>query len=86
MGYSLRTPDYRITEWRIWDGAQLKGRWDLPPNATELYDHTRPSDDVMATELVNIAHDPAMAAQLARLRTLLREKFASTVTRDENEN
>ena len=29
MGYSLRTSEYRITEWRYWDGAKLAGRWDV---------------------------------------------------------
>lgn len=79
MGYSIRTSEYRITEWRMWDGARLTGRWDLPPNATELYDHTRFSNDVMATELVNVAGDPAMGSQLARLRLLLRQKFTQSV-------
>lgn len=79
MGYSLRTPDYRITEWRMWDGAKLEGRWDVPPNATELYDHSGTSGDVMATELVNIVDDPAIGSQLARLRMMLRQKFTQTV-------
>jgi hypothetical protein len=86
MGYSIRTPEYRLTEWRMWDGARLEGRWDLPPNATELYDHTLLSNDVMATELVNVADDPAMGSQLARLRVLLRQKFTHSVGRlTENE-
>lgn len=81
MGYSVRTSEYHITEWRLWDGARLEGRWDLPPNATELYDHTWVSNDVssvMATELVNVVDDPAMASQLARLRILLRQKFSQS--------
>ena len=76
MGYSIRTADFRLTEWRAWDGAKLEGRWDLPPNATELYDHTTASADVFASELTNIAAEPSMSAVLAKMRALLRERFA----------
>lgn len=43
MGYSIRTEQWRFTEWRLWDGKALKARWDLPANATELYDHRKKS-------------------------------------------
>lgn len=70
------TASFRITEWRAWDGAKLEGRWDLPPNATELYDHSHPSADVMASELENVAAEPGMAEELRTLRAQLRERFA----------
>ena len=82
MGYSIRTADFRLTEWRAWDGAKLEGRWDLPPNATELYDHTTASADVFASELTNIAAEPSMSAVLAKMRTLLRERFAPHTLRE----
>merc|ERR1719253_2477941 len=41
MGFSVRTANWRYTEWRHWDGAQLRGIWE-PAGliATELYNHT----------------------------------------------
>lgn len=79
MGYSLRTASFRITEYRMWDGVNLQGRWDLPPNATELYDHREsPSGgDVFASETVNVAFEPAMKSILADLRKQLRQRFSS---------
>ena len=35
----LRTPEYRITRMADVGWYEVEGRWDLPPNATELYDH-----------------------------------------------
>jgi arylsulfatase A-like enzyme len=88
MGYSIRTAEWRLTEWRTWDGAALKGRWDLPPNATELYDHRgagasvsasaaaeSAAADPFATELANVAAAPANAAILKTLRAQLHETF-----------
>merc|ERR1712060_712259 len=40
MGYSIRTVDWRYTEWRRWDGLLLKANWDDNGLvASELYDH-----------------------------------------------
>ena len=45
MGYSLRTPRWRYTEWRVWNG--LVADWSASGlNATELYDHA--GDDTAA--------------------------------------
>ena len=38
MGYSVRTNDWRYTEWVSWNGTTLQPKWDVV-NATELYDH-----------------------------------------------
>jgi hypothetical protein len=84
MGYSLRVPGWRITEWLIWDGTSLSARWDLPPNATELYAHPNATSiaqqvgiagDPFASELVNVAGDPMHAQLLITLQAQLREAF-----------
>ena len=41
--YSIRTADWRYTEWVAWDGVALRPTWSAL-NATELYAHT-PSGD-----------------------------------------
>lgn len=40
MGYSVRTADWRYTEWRVWLGGELKADWSSKGlYAAELYDH-----------------------------------------------
>ena len=42
MGYSLRTPTWRYTEYAAWDGQKLCPMWNssVPCVYSELYDHT----------------------------------------------
>lgn len=43
MGYSMRTTEWRYTEWALWNGTSLKPEWTLRPTApdalVELYNH-----------------------------------------------
>ena len=39
MGFSIRTADFRYTEWAAWDGAALAPLWNVSAGV-ELYDHT----------------------------------------------
>jgi len=39
MGYSIRTNEWRYTEWRLWNKHALAGQWDVAPIGIELYDH-----------------------------------------------
>lgn len=38
MGYSIRTQDWRYTEWRKWDGAKLAGVWDASGATNASFD------------------------------------------------
>ena len=38
MGYSIRTAQFRYTEWAAWDGHELKPLWNVS-GGVELYDH-----------------------------------------------
>lgn len=78
MGYSIRTREWRFTEWRLWDGVALRARWDLPANATELYDHRTPGADIFSTETVNLAADPKYKSIVKMLQPQLREAFPSS--------
>lgn len=40
MGYSIRTEDWRYTEWAAWDGKLLKPDFSKPLAGRELYAHT----------------------------------------------
>jgi len=80
MGYSVRTADWRYTEWRKWNGERLIAEWGLPPNATELYYHG--SDTTHSTgpaqwksELTNVVDDPANAAVLKQMQAHMLEAF-----------
>lgn len=89
MGYSIRTPTWRITEWRDWDGVALAGKWDGVANATELYYHGSAGSsssssgngngavDPFASELANVVSNPAHAAILATLRAQLKNTFTT---------
>jgi len=58
MGYSIRTPRYRYTEWRAFEDGDAVAR--------ELYDH-----EVDPIESVNLAADPAMSERVRDLSALL---------------
>ncbi|XP_065192923.1 iduronate 2-sulfatase-like [Sycon ciliatum] len=66
MGYSIRTADYRYTEWVTWIGSELKGNWSNVV-ARELYDHKADDGtDLSAFENTNIAaSQPAVVQQLS---------------------
>ncbi len=63
MGYSIRTPRYRYTEWRTFGSDEIVAR--------ELYDHQE--DDI---ESDNIVDDPALVEQVQQLHKLLQEAIA----------
>jgi hypothetical protein len=76
MGYSIRDGEFRWTEWKAWDGDELRPVWGETV-ATELYDH-RGDDgtDFNAWENANLANETAFAPMVARLRAALAAQFA----------
>lgn len=60
MGYSIRTPRYRYTEWREFETNVVQAR--------ELYDH-----QIDFSESQNRVSDPMYSDKLTRLSTLLQE-------------
>ena len=80
MGYSVRTTDWRYTEWRQWNGVKLIAEWSIAPNATELYAHGADATNSTGpaqwkSELVNVVGDPANAAVLRKMQAHVREAF-----------
>jgi hypothetical protein len=73
MGYSIRTTEWRYTEWARWDGAALGPRWDVLVGR-ELYDH-RAGVDPWNSENENLVEAPAHAATVAALQARLRQHF-----------
>ena len=83
MGYTVRTAAFRYTEWLEWDGARCVGVWAAAPapGLVELYDHRGQAPfplDLDRYENENVAADPALAAERAAHRALLRARFAQT--------
>ncbi len=78
MGYSIRTAEYRYTEWRRWDKARVEADWSGDPVAVELYDHRNDSsaESPFGTETRNVASDPARAQELSDLAATARAAFA----------
>lgn len=78
MGYTVRTPEWRYTEWVAYDNVTYTPNFDVPFTEggtiwRELYDHR---GDVGANweqfERVNVAAVPANAATVAQLSAALR--------------
>ena len=70
MGYSVRTAEWRYTEWAPWNGTALGPRWDALVGR-ELYDH-RAGTDPWNNENDNLVdaagHGPVVTALQAKLR------------------
>ncbi|MGE3821000.1 MAG: sulfatase-like hydrolase/transferase, partial [Isosphaeraceae bacterium] len=62
MGYSVRTPQARYTEWRDWETGKVL--------ASEFYDHSRGIG-----ERANRVTDPPDASSLSTARALLHDRF-----------
>jgi hypothetical protein len=76
MGYSMRTVDWRYTEWVKWNGTALRPEWNHNVGV-ELYDH-RPNVTAhhpIWSENVNMATDPTYAGVAANLAVHLHAHF-----------
>ena len=71
MGFSMRTAQFRYTEWAAWDGATQRPNWSVLAGR-ELYDHSHAdNNDFDATENVNLAEDASHASTVAQLSAQL---------------
>jgi iduronate 2-sulfatase len=77
MGVTLRTQQYRYTEWRRWNGTSLQPQWGAPPVGVELYNHTGDSgEDFDAPyEVQNLAGEAAYADTCKALAAQLRAAY-----------
>jgi iduronate 2-sulfatase len=64
MGYSVRTRQYRYTEWRGWQEEKIIAR--------ELYDHSTDEE-----EMVNVVDDPENEELVGNLSLKIQENFTS---------
>ena len=77
MGLTVRTRDFRYTEYRHWDGAALAPRFKVDPATAQLYDHRLDEGTSFDDngEQSNVIGDPAFKSTVAQLQGLLRQKF-----------
>eukprot|EP00472_Partenskyella_glossopodia_P008546 CAMPEP_0197514732 /NCGR_PEP_ID=MMETSP1318-20131121/73_1 /TAXON_ID=552666 /ORGANISM="Partenskyella glossopodia, Strain RCC365" /LENGTH=546 /DNA_ID=CAMNT_0043062911 /DNA_START=280 /DNA_END=1920 /DNA_ORIENTATION=+ len=78
MGYSVRTEDWRHTEWIEWDGKKLQPKWTKVTGA-ELYDHRGEvvfPTDFDEGENENVVDDPNNGSVVKALSNLLRSAFS----------
>merc|ERR1712187_125515 len=83
MGYTVRTAEWRYTEYALWDGQALRPKWNtsIPSFGSQLYDHRK--DDGLGvrafddTENENLAFSPQYAETVAQLSQQLRKFFSS---------
>ena len=71
----MRTNEYRIVVWMVWDGAKLLPKWDQVVGR-ELYDHTQNSQldnsYLDETENENMAAIPQHASLLKQMEAKLK--------------
>lgn len=78
MGYSVRTTTFRYTEWRTWNGTALRAKWDTPPVAAELYNHTDDTADGVRPfdwPQINLINNGTLHAVIAELHAMLVAQF-----------
>jgi hypothetical protein len=77
MGYSIRTADWRYTEWAAWDGQLLKPDFSQSLAGRELYPHKGDDGtDYDAYENVNFVEESKYSAVVDKLSKQLREMIA----------
>lgn len=75
MGYTVRVADWRYTEWVLFDNQTGTANWGIPPYGVELYAERLGARDCdFDTDSRNVASDPANAATMTTLSTLLRQR------------
>lgn len=77
MGYTVRSLEWRFTEWYAWDRVNCVAEFDAPPRGTELYshaNHTAPGE-FDAFENENVAAEAANAQTVVALRAKLWARF-----------
>jgi len=76
MGYSVRTDQWRYTEWFKWNGTELRAEWSEPSIGVEFYSHVGDlGTDFDAFENENVASDPKNAKLMAVHRNILLKHF-----------
>lgn len=79
IGYTVRTKDWRFTEWRLWNSTALSANWNTTGYlGNELYDHRGVipgGDNLFESEQHNIYNDYAGTSYVTTLRDLLYSNF-----------
>ena len=76
MGYTIRTHEYRYTEWSTWNSTALRANLD-DVIARELYDHRKIQDypiDFNTPENINVVDSPEYASVVTQLSKVLRSR------------
>ena len=81
MGYSVRSDDWRYTEWIEWNKTSFTPIWKQF-HASELYNHTGDFGENfdVSTPTVNMANDPSLKSIISELSSVLKEHFSSDQT------
>ena len=75
FGYSVRSLEWRYTEWHPWDGEKLQANWSVAVGI-ELYDY-RSVDmtDFDQFDRVNVAAEPAHEQVVKEMASVLHSHF-----------
>jgi hypothetical protein len=83
MGYSIRTREWRWTEWVAWNQTAMLPIWGQRAGA-ELYDH-REGIGAWHTENENLATDASLSSVVRELSDQLHAHFSPAQRRGEGE-
>merc|ERR1712150_48291 len=79
MGYSIRTASWRYTEWKPWNGAELRPNWEDTSPGSELYSHDGDDGtDMDAFENENLAGNPSYSSTVQYLSAMLWDYFQNS--------
>lgn len=80
MGYSVRVPEWRFTEWRTWNSSCVSDWTSKGLVTMELYDHKDDTGKSSAAfddfENENMAYSPSQQALISHLSTMLYRQFS----------
>jgi hypothetical protein len=82
MGYTLRSAEWRYSEWRVWNGTSLKvDDWSKPPYASELYDWRLCDSNCTMDmnydqwEIINVVNASENQHVVSQLSEVLKQQF-----------
>lgn len=82
MGLTVRSRNYRYTEWRLWNGSNCTPRFDADPVEVLLFDHTTDPGTTFdgAWEQMNLVSDPSYSSVVQQHAAWVKQQWETGAT------